>query len=301
MLRLSGGRAVRARCLALAAAVAAALAWPGSAGASSTDHPTASIATPSAGSVLPLGTPVIISGKAQNGEQGGIVLVEVSFDGSHWLPAALDHELWEYEFTPQAPGPVTIRVRASTTNTVQETPLSVTVYAGSGSVPPATCPCTFWMPDLPGSDYLDEQDSQPVEVGLRFRTDRDGYISGLYFRRNPENTGPQVAHLWSASGELLAEATLTGSTSSLPRITFNPPVPVQHGAGYVISYYTPTGHYGSSIGYFAGAVAQAPFEAIYDAQGTAGVYRYGGGFPDQTWWASNYWVSPIFTTTIATT
>ena len=30
---------------------------------------------------------------------------------------------------------------------------------------------------------------------------------------------------------------------------------------------------------------------------SAGVYRYGGGFPDQTWQASNYWISPTFTTT----
>ena len=136
-----------------------------------------------------------------------------------------------------------------------------------------------------------------MEVGLRFRTDRDGYLTGLYFWRNPANTGPQVAHLWSADGDLRAEATLTGSTASYPQITFTPPVPVQAGAGYVVSYYTPTGHYASSIGYFAGAIVRAPFEAIYDTSGTAGVYRYGGGFPDQTWEASNYWISPTFTIT----
>src|SRR5262249_52706404 len=122
MLRLSGDRAVRARCLALAAAATAVLAWPGSAVASPTDHPASAVLSPSAGSVLPLDTPVIISGTAANGEQGGIVLVEVSIDGGDWQPATLNSERWQYVLTAEAPGPITIRSRASTVDTVEEQP-----------------------------------------------------------------------------------------------------------------------------------------------------------------------------------
>src|SRR5215470_10081482 len=192
MLRLLGGRALRARCLALAAAIAAVLAWPGSAVASPTDHPASSVLSPTAGSVLPLDTPVIISGGADNGEQGGIVLVEVSIDGGGWEPAE-GTERWRYVFTPGEPGPITIRSRAWTLDTVEQPTRTVTVYAGSGSPPPVTCPCNFWMPSLLDSGYvIDEQDPEPVEVGLRFRTDRNGYVTGLLFWRPPANTGPQV-------------------------------------------------------------------------------------------------------------
>jgi hypothetical protein len=295
MRRLPFGRIGRAACLAGAMAVAAALAWPGAAVASSTDHPSSAITAPTAGSILPLERPMIIAGTAANGEQGGILLVEVSINGGDWQPAQ-GTETWQYVFTANEPGPVTIRSRASTADVVEDAPRSLTVNAGDGTPPEVSCPCTFWPPTLPGRPVLDEQDAEPIEVGLRFRTDRDGYVTGMYFYRNAANTGPQVAHMWSADGKLLAEATLTGSADPVPRIAFNPPVPVQAGAGYVVSYYTPTGHYASSIDYFSGAVVRAPFEAIYDENGTAGVYRYGGGFPDETWEASNYWLIPIFAT-----
>jgi hypothetical protein len=274
------------------AVVVAVAALPGTA-AGSTDHPLSNVLSPTQGSVLPLDTPVVISGIAVNGEQGGITSVEVSLDGgSTWVEAG-DSESWQYVFTPDTPGPVTIVSRASTANTVETPTRSVTVQVGGGTPPAVSCPCRFLLPSLPGRPILDEDDPLPVEVGLRFRPDRDGWVTGLFLFRQPGNTGPDVAHLWTADGTLLA--TKTGAALATT-ITFDSPVAVDAGVEYVISYFTPTGHYASSIDYFAGAIVQAPFEAVYDEVGTAGVYRYDGGFPDQTWNASNYWLGPTFTT-----
>src|SRR5262249_60510324 len=67
---------------------------------------------------------------------------------------------------------------------------------------------------------------------------------------------------------------------------------------YVVSYYTPSGHYASTENYFTSPVLSPPFSTVVDDTGGSGVYHYGpgGGFPDQTWPASNYWVEPGFTT-----
>jgi len=295
VLRLSRARgSVRFGFLGVVV-VLGAVALPRAAVASATDHPTSAIGSPSPGSLLTEGTPVVVSGVAANGEQGGITQVEVSANGGPW-ELADGTETWQFVYFAEAPGPVVLRSRASTADTVEEPTRSVTVTVGWGTPAPVSCPCRFLLPSLPDRPVLDEQDPLPVEVGLRFRTDRDGFVTGLGFYRHPENTGPQVGHLWSADGELLAEATLSGATGFVAQITFDRPVAVQAGATYTVSYFTPTGHYASSIDYFAGAVVRAPFEAVYDRNGTAGVYRYDGGFPDQTWNASNYWVWPVFTT-----
>ena len=50
---------------------------------------------------------------------------------------------------------------------------------------------------------------QPLEVGVKFRADEDGYITALRFYKQSNNTGTHVGHLWSADGQLLATATFT--------------------------------------------------------------------------------------------
>jgi hypothetical protein len=149
-----------------------------------------------------------------------------------------------------------------------------------------------------GTGQIDDPDPVPVEVGLRFRTDRDGFVTGLLFYRYWDNIGPHIAHLWSADGDLLAEETLASTGDNFPYVRFGQPVPVQADRTYVVSYYAPGGHYASTEHYFDSPVVAAPFSTVVDEAGGSGVYTYGeaGGFPDQTWHASNYWVEPVFTT-----
>ena len=47
----------------------------------------------------------------------------------------------------------------------------------------------------------------PVEVGVRFRSDVSGLITGVRFYKSAANTGVHKANLWSNTGTLLASAT----------------------------------------------------------------------------------------------
>ena len=274
------------RILAIALALLAVINVP--VNAATTDHPTSSAYAPVAGTVLTVGEPVVIRGHAQNGEQGGIIQTEISLDGGDtWQFAAGVTENWSFTFTPAMPGAVTIMSRASTANTTEKSAGAITRSVVGGTT---TCPCTFWQPDIPGLFRQIETDPDPVELGLRFQPDRDGFVTGLYLIHYPLTTEPQVGHLWSADGRLLAEATIAGTDAYIPRITFDQPVAVRANQTYVVSYFATSGRYPQTPHYFTEPITQAPFATDIDA----GVYSYGGGFPIQAWQSANYGVGPIF-------
>ena len=91
---------------------------------------------------------------------------------------------------------------------------------------------------------LDSGDGAAVELGVRFRSDVNGSITGLRFYKSSANTGTHVGHLWSNTGTLLASATFTGETASgWQQVTFPSPIAITAGTTYVASYYAPNGHY----------------------------------------------------------
>src|SRR5262249_43755033 len=53
-------------------------------------------------------------------------------------------------------------------------------------------------------------DSGQVELGVKFRSDIGGYVTGVRFYKGAGNTGTHVGHLWTSAGTLLAAATFTG-------------------------------------------------------------------------------------------
>jgi hypothetical protein len=110
------------------------------AASASTDvtRPTSTIASPTSGSTVPVGTPVTISGSAS--DSGGVVGgVEISVDGgTSWHPA-VGRSNWSYVWTPQSSGTFTIRTRAVDDSGNLEAPgAGITVTAGS--VPDTTPP-----------------------------------------------------------------------------------------------------------------------------------------------------------------
>ncbi len=134
---------------------------------------------------------------------------------------------------------------------------------------------------------------------MKFRSDTDGYICGLRFYKGSNNTGTHVGSLWNNNGTLLAQATFTGeSASGWQQVDFAAPVAITANTVYVASYHAPNGKYSIDQGYFASAgVENAPLYALEEGvSGGNGVYSYGsGGFPANTWNASNYWVDVVFT------
>jgi len=143
-------------------------------------------------------------------------------------------------------------------------------------------------------------DNQPVELGVKFRSDISGYVAGVRFYKSVSNTGAHIGHLWDASGALLATAKFVNETSfGWQQVAFSPPVRITAGKTYVVSYHTDTGHYASDNGYFTSTgVDNGPLHALKDVAGAGnGVFAYGAGntFPDQSFKGSNYWVDVVFT------
>lgn len=154
---------------------------------------------------------------------------------------------------------------------------------------------TIWSPPAtPAVAAWD--DPQADELGVKFESDVDGFITGLRFYKGSGNGGTHVGHLWALDGTLLAAATFTNeSASGWQQVTFGNPVAITANTIYVASYFAPQGHYAADSAYFATAgVNNAPLHAL---AGGNGVYSYGssGGFPNLTYNATNYWVDVVFT------
>ena len=164
------------------------------------------------------------------------------------------------------------------------------------------CPCTIW----PGSatPQRTDSDTSAVEVGVKFRTEVDGLITGLRFYKSSTNTGTHVGHLWTRTGQLLAAATFSNETASgWQEVALATAVAVAANTTYVASYHAPRGRYSVNTGQFAaGGVDGPPLRALRDGEdGGNGVYGYGpsGTFPTGSYQSEGYWVDVVFETDTA--
>ena len=142
-------------------------------------------------------------------------------------------------------------------------------------------------------------DAQAVELGVRFRSDLAGYVTGIRFYKGALNTGTHVAHLWTNTGTLLASGTFVNETASgWQEVEFTSPVAIAANTTYVASYFAPAGGYAADGGYFAISSDSTPLHALASGvSGGNGLYQYGGGFPTASYNSTNYWVDVVFGTT----
>jgi hypothetical protein len=168
-------------------------------------------------------------------------------------------------------------------------------------LPPPDCPCSIWASSAtPRVDT--DADKAAVELGVKFRSDVDGVVTGIRFYKGAQNTGTHTGSLWAADGTKLAGGTFTGETpSGWQQLTLPAPVPIQAGTTYVASYRAPVGRYAADAGFFASAgVDRGPLHALQNGiAGGNGVYAYGGSttFPTSTYQSTNYWVDVVFSPT----
>lgn len=145
---------------------------------------------------------------------------------------------------------------------------------------------------------ITDWDPNAVELGVKFQSTVNGYITGIRFYKSPTNTGTHVGNLWTSSGTLLASVTFTNETASgWQQVEFPTPVAITANTTYVASYHTNVGYYSANGSYFSSSgFVNPPLIALGNSEGGGnGVYRYGAsGFPDQTWNSSNYWVDVVF-------
>jgi hypothetical protein len=179
--------------------------------------------------------------------------------------------------------------------------VSATNVAGTSAASAAT---TAVVPrasifELATPAIIDASDTGSVNLGVKFRSDVSGSVTGVRFYKAAANTGTHVGSLWSSTGTLLAQGTFSGETGSgWQALMFSSPVAITANTTYVVSYLAPNGHYSVTSGGFGlGGIDNPPLHGLPDSLSSNGVYAYGSAttFPASTFNAGNYWVDLLFT------
>ena len=279
-----------------------------SAATASTDTtaPTSVVASPAAGATLSDGAAVTVSGTATDAGGGVVAGVEVSADGgTTWHPATTmsapnTSVTWTYSWVAHGNPSATIVSRAVDDSGNLEKP-------AAGIAVNVNCPCSIWGTST-APKLADSGDTAATEIGVKFKTDTFGFVTGIRFYKASTNTGTHVGNLWTSSGQLLATATFTGeSASGWQQVNFAQPVALNKNTTYVASYFAPKGHYSADSAYFytvpeimasASTVNSPPLHAIQNSGGIVnGVSAHSASstFPTSSTDATNYWVDPVFT------
>jgi hypothetical protein len=171
----------------------------------------------------------------------------------------------------------------------------------TAAAPPQIPVSSIFVPpnDIP-DDPIFEEDDAAVELGLKFRSDVDGLITGLrFYKGGAANGGPHIGHLWTSTGTLLGSVTFSNETASgWQQAFFLTPIQITANTAYVVSYFAPQGNYAVSTGQFGLPIDTPPLHALSNSEaGGNGVFFYGpqGGFPNGNSNGLNYWVDVIFT------
>src|SRR6266403_1504625 len=261
-----------------------------------TTPPRSTIVSPVPGTIMSAGSPVTVSGTALDLGGGVVGGVEVSPDGGNTWHPAVGRENWSYTLVPTNAGPINIQSRAVDDSGNLEIPSPGTIVTAV----PQICPCTIW-PSTSTPTTTDTGSNSPLELGVQFRSDSSGYITGIRFYKSAANTGTHIGNLWNGLGTLLASATFTGeSASGWQQVNFSNPVAVTANTVYVASYHTNAGHFSDDLNYFvASGVDNAPLHALANGAGSVnGVYAFGSTslFPANGYISSNFWVDVVFNT-----
>jgi hypothetical protein len=266
--------------------------------------PVVNITSPANNASLAANTPVTISGNASDAG-GQLVGVYISVDGGTTWQSVTGTSSWTFSWTPSLAGPATIKVKGFDDSGNMGVPgaagsssnINVTITGNS-----PTCPCSIFPASVSPLVPLDN-DGQPIEVGVKFRSSQAGFITGVKFwKGGASNNGVHVGHLWSSTGTKLAEANFGTETSSgWQTVTFSSPVAISANTTYVASYFSPSGYYSSTNPYFTTSVVNGYLTALANGlDGPNGLYVYTatGAFPNSNFQSSNNWVDVVFSPTV---
>jgi hypothetical protein len=253
-----------------------------------TTAPTSTITSPAAGASLSNGSPITVTGTAADvgGQVGG---VEVSVDGGQTWHPATGRTTWSYTGVVSNAGAQAIQARASDDSAnLQTTPTQRQITVN--------CPCSLFAGETPAT--VSTNDQSDIELGVRFKPQVDGWVTGVRFYKGSANTGTHTGTLWNSAGDKLATGTFAGETASgWQTLEFQKAIHVTSGTAYVASYHAPNGGYSSTSQYFVGRDAkQSPLIAPRTSEDAPnGIYAIGASqFPTQTFKGGNYWVAPLF-------
>ena len=169
--------------------------------------------------------------------------------------------------------------------------------SGAASPPSAAVVPADTIFDFATPATVDAGDAHSVELGVKFRSEAEGLVTGVRFYKAPLNGGNHVVSLWSSAGTLLASATASGETASgWQQVSFSTPVRVAANTVYVAGYLAPAGHYSDTGGGLTNVVSNGPLATLANATSPDGVYSYGASstFPTNSFQGANYWVDVDF-------
>jgi uncharacterized repeat protein (TIGR01451 family) len=199
-----------------------------------------------------------------------------------------------------------------TVNVANTAPASVTntaTIAGGGetntgnnqatdptTIVPITSTASIWASSaVPGTPWHNDS---PVTVGVKFRSDVAGNITGIRFYKGAGNNGTHVGLLYSTAGTLLGQVTFTGETASgWQQANFLAPVAIAANTTYIAAYFSTSGFAFDPSYFTSSGVDNPPLHALRSGMdGANGVYMYGGTpqFPALSAANSNYWADVAF-------
>src|SRR5262249_5515924 len=112
------------------------------------------------------------------------------------------------------------------------------------------CPCNLFGTAAPSVSTMNDNNGGIV-LGTRFRATANGIVTGIRFYKNSGNSGTHTGLLYNNTGTLLAQATFTGETTTgWQQVNFSTPVNITGNQTYVAAYFSGSGFYSSSTGYF---------------------------------------------------
>lgn len=164
--------------------------------------------------------------------------------------------------------------------------------------PPSSGAISIWANSFtPPNRYMTYGNA--IELGVKFRSDVSGKITGVRFYKNAGNGGVHKGSLWAADGRLLATGTFTNETASgWQTLTFSSPVTIAANTTYVASYHTNSGVFAVALGYFRTQSGDnGTLHALRSGvDGPNGVLFPGAGgrFPSYGSMGDNYWVDVVF-------
>jgi hypothetical protein len=176
----------------------------------------------------------------------------------------------------------------------------------TAAAPPPIPTFSVFEPSVTPANPI-SSDPMAVELGMKFRSENDGFITGVrFYKGGAANGGRHVGHLWTSDGTPLGSVnfnTLTETESGWQQALFQTPIPITANTTYVVSYFAPQGNYAADLRHFASTgVDSPPLHALRDGvEGGNGVFLYSptGGFPTDTFMSTNYYVDVVFSPTIS--
>ncbi len=263
--------------------------------------PSSTITSPATGAAFSFGSTLTITGTAADTGGGVVGTVEVSTDGGVTWRRATGRQSWSYTWTAYTSGSINIKSRAADDSGNLQVPgAGINVTVAAPLCPSTTVSCFSLWNSSATPTVASANDASSAEVGVKFKSDVNGYVTAVRFYKGTQNTGNHIVNLWTSAGTLMATApTVNETASGWQQANFASPVAVTANTTYVASYFTPTGFYSYSRPYLTSGFDNAPLHALADvASGGNGVYRYGvaSGFPTSAYQASNFWVDVFFTT-----